>query len=320
MLVLEEGFAIEGFDGTVIPVHRWRGEQAPRGIVQIAHGWGEHALRYRDFAHALVGAGYVVYANDHRGHGQGVGHSSELGDFEKGGFLALVRDMGFVSDLAKTDFPGLPLFLIGHSMGSYCAQAYALDHSRAIAGLALVGGSSPDLRCRKLGKYGWFLADNNAAFEPARTPFDFISRDRAVVDAFIDDPLCGFTPSAGSQKSLLISVPRLASVEEMRRIRPDLPVLLFTGDQDPINGFLAYFNPLVERYRSAGLDAVASRIYRGARHQLLHETNRDEVVGDVLAWLGAAPRHVAGPSFSPRTPRRTGNARMFPGRHAGAMN
>lgn len=320
MLVLEEGFAIAGYDGAVIPVHRWRAEAPPRGIVQIAHGWGEHSLRYRGFARELVAAGYVVYANDHRGHGGSVDCPAELGDFEQGGFPALVRDLGFVTDLAKSDYPGLPVMLIGHSMGSYCAQAYALDHSAAIAGLALVGGSSPDLRCKKLGKYGWFLADNNAAFEPARTPFDFISRDRAVVDAFLDDPLCGFVPTAGSQKSLLIHVPRLASVEEMRRIRPDLPVLLFTGDQDPINGFLAYFTPLVERYRAAGLGRVETRIYRGARHQLLHETNRDEVVGDVLAWLAQTPRHVAGPDFSPRTPRRIGNSRSFSGRHGMAVN
>lgn len=313
MLIWEESFAIEGFDGTVVPVHRWRSDAAPRGIVQIAHGWGEYALRYRDFAHALVRAGYVVYANDHRGHGQAVDDLGRLGDFERGGFPALVRDMGYVSDLAKVDYPGLPVVLIGHSMGSYAAQSYALDHSGAIAGLALVGGSSLDLRCRKLGKYGWFTADNNADFRPARTPYDYISRDPAVVDAFMDDPLCGFVPSAGSQKSLLISAPRLSSVEDMRRIRPDLPVLLFTGDRDPVNGFLSYFTPLAERYRTAGLDDVATRIYRGARHQLLHETNRAEVIADVIDWIARAPRHAAGPSFSQRTPHRVGQMRRCSG-------
>lgn len=313
MLICEESFAIEGFDGCVVPVHRWRSGAAARGIVQIAHGWGEYALRYREFARSLVRAGYVVYANDHRGHGHAVEDMSRLGDFERGGFKALVRDMGHVTDLAKSDYPELPVYLLGHSMGSYAAQDYALDHSRAIAALALVGGSSLDLRCRKLGKYGWFTADNNAAFWPARTPYDYISRDPAVVDAFIDDPLCCFVPSAGSQKSLLISAPRLSSVEEMRRIRADLPVLLFTGDRDPVNGFLSYFTPLAERYRAAGLGRVTTRIYPGARHQVLHETNRAEVSADVIDWLARAPRHVAGPSFTQRTPRRVGQVRRAEG-------
>jgi alpha-beta hydrolase superfamily lysophospholipase len=311
MLVWEEDFAIEGFDGEVIPVHRWRSDRGPRAIVQLAHGWGEHALRYREFARALVLAGYVVYANDHRGHGLAVGHRGQLGDFERVGFAGLIRDMGFVSDVAKCDYPGVPLILLGHSMGSYAAQSYALDHSDAIAGLALVGGSSLDLRCSKLGKYGWFTADNNAAFWPARTPYDFISRDHAVVDAFIDDPLCGFVPSAGSQKSLLVSAPRLSRIEEMRRIRSDLPILLFTGDRDPVNGFLAYFAPLAERYRSAGLDDVETRIYAGARHQVLHETNRAEVTADFIAWLSRLPRHVAGPCFSPAAPARVSHLRSY---------
>jgi alpha-beta hydrolase superfamily lysophospholipase len=320
MFVWEEDFAIEGFDGAVIPVHRWRSDRAPRIIVQLAHGWGEHALRYREFARALVRAGCAVYANDHRGHGQAVDHPGQLGDFERGGFPGLVRDMGYVSDLAKADYPEVPLILIGHSMGSYAAQSYALDHSHAIAGLALVGGSSLDLRCSKLGKYGWFTADNNAAFWPARTPYDFISRDHAVVDAFIDDPLCGFVPSAGSQKSLLASAPRLSRVEEMRRIRPDLPILLFTGECDPVNGFLAYFSPLAERYRAAGLDDVATRIYAGARHQLLHETNRAEVTADFIEWIGRVPPHVAGPSFSQRVPHRVGNMRRYAGEARPTLN
>lgn len=319
-MVWEEDFAIEAFDGAVVPVHRWRSDAAPRGIVQLAHGWGEYALRYRDFACALVKAGYVVYANDHRGHGHAVDDPGQLGNFERGGFPALVRDMGYVSDVAKADYPGLPVILLGHSMGSYAAQWYALDHSRAIAGLALVGGSSLDLRCSKLGKYGWFTADNNAAFWPARTPYDYISRDPAVVDAFIDDPLCGFVPSAGSQKSLLVSAPRLSSMEEMRRIRPDLPVLLFTGDRDPVNGFLSYFTPLVERYRAAGLANVASRIYAGARHQVLHETNRAEVAADFIDWIARTPRHVAGPSFSQRIPRRVGHMRRFGGHGGVTLN
>jgi alpha-beta hydrolase superfamily lysophospholipase len=126
-------------DAKPIRVYRWKGSAPARGIVQIAHGMGEHALRYRPIVHALVSAGYIVYANDHRGHGELAAQANALGDFGPGGFPVLVDDMAKVTQMARDAENGKPLILLGRSMGSFAAQLYLLDHSELLDGVALSG-------------------------------------------------------------------------------------------------------------------------------------------------------------------------------------
>ena len=192
MAAIESKLSIGASDGKSIHVYRWEGASPSRGAVQIAHGMGEHPLRYRALADALAGAGYTVYANDHRGHGESAAETDELGDFGPGGFPALVGDMVAVTKMARGAAGGKPLVLVGHSMGSFAAQLYLLDHSELLDGVALSGSTALDLLGAAAMSGRWRLEDLNSAFEPARTPFDWLSRDPAVVDAYIADRLCGF--------------------------------------------------------------------------------------------------------------------------------
>jgi len=264
----------------------WMPSDAPRAIVQIAHGMGEHAARYARLARGLVAAGYGVYANDHRGHGHAAKASGQLGDFGPGGFAAVVDDMVRVSEHVKAQHPDAPLVLLGHSMGSFAAQLYLLDHSRLISGLALSGTADTRLRFADRNTTRT-LQDANAAIEQPRTPFDWLSRDAREVDAYIADPLCGFTVMPASRLSMFEACDRLAAPDAFVALPKQLPVYLFTGDRDPINAHLAQFHPLVQRLRDAGLARVETRIYPGARHEVLNEINRDEVMRDLVEWLAA---------------------------------
>jgi alpha-beta hydrolase superfamily lysophospholipase len=266
-------------------VYKWDGASPKRGAVMIAHGMGEHALRYRPVAEALANAGYDVYANDHRGHGELAAEENKLGDFGEGGFPGIVADMVGLTRLARGETPGKPLLLLGHSMGSFAAQLFMLDHSELVDGVALSGSAAVDMLGAAAMTGAWRLEDLNAPFEPARTPFDWLSRDAAEVDKYIADPLCGFTVKPESYGSLFSVAPRLADPAALSRIRRNLPLYLFVGDLDPVNAKLAWFRPLVDRYRDAGLTDVSWHVYGGARHEVLNETNRDEVTANLRAWL-----------------------------------
>jgi alpha-beta hydrolase superfamily lysophospholipase len=277
--------SISAPDGGTIRVYRWEGAAPKRGSVQIAHGMGEHARRYSPVAEALAGAGYDVYANDHRGHGPLAAEAGKLGDFGPAGFPAVVSDMVEVTRMARREGGGGKVVLFGHSMGSFATQLYILDHSDLVDGVALSGSAALDLLGAAAMTGQWKLEDLNAPFEPARTPFDWLSRDPAQVDAYIGDPLCGFTVTPGSYGSMFSVAPRLADASELKRIRRDLPMFLFVGDLDPVNAKLAWFRPLVDRYREAGLSDVSWHVYGGARHEVLNETNRPEVLAVLRTWV-----------------------------------
>jgi alpha-beta hydrolase superfamily lysophospholipase len=270
-------------DGRVIPLLSWVPAGPVRGVVQVAHGMGEHAGRYGRLAEALAERGFAVYANNHGGHGEAARDESQRGEFGAGGFPGVVRDMLSVTGFAAARHPGLPIVLFGHSMGSFAAQVYALDHSASIAALALSGTAATDLLMAVRGPQR--KLEDYAGTAPARTPFDWLSRDDAEVDKYIADPLCGFSLTRASRASMVEACARTAQPGAFQALRPELPVYLFTGDQDPVNNKLEWFHPLVQRLRQAGLRDVTPRVYAGGRHEVLNETNRGEVTADFLAWL-----------------------------------
>lgn len=284
MTTSETRFTLNASDGYPIEVYGWNADASIRTVVQISHGMGEHSGRYRALADALANAGCAVYANEHRGHGTGASSRGQLGNLGAGGFGALVSDMAVVSRFVHSRHPGAPLVLLGHSMGSFAAQVYMLDHSDLVQGIALSGTTSVDLLEAET-MAGWKLEDANAAFPDPRTPFDWLSRDPAIVDAYIADPLCGFTLGPASFQSMFVECARATDVEKLKRIRPSLPLFAFVGDQDPINNHLEWFYPLLGRYRRAGLLNVSSHVYGGARHEVLNETNKAEVIANLVAWI-----------------------------------
>ncbi len=279
-----EQFWFTGADGLEIASYRWPAQGPATAIVQIAHGMAEHAQRYDQVAEFLSRAGFHVYANDHRGHGLTGTRSNSVGDFGAPGWIGLVDDLVTLTRLARGREDSLPVVLLGHSMGSFAAQQYILDHSRDITAVALSGSVATDLLASDPTPNGDLTALNKP-FEPTRTPFDWLSRDTAAVDAYVADPLCGFTLTPASLMSLGASAMKLAEASELARIRKDLPIYIFAGDADPLNRKLEWLKPLAARYRAAGIVDVAERYYADARHEVLNETNRDEVMRDLFMWI-----------------------------------
>jgi alpha-beta hydrolase superfamily lysophospholipase len=277
-------FTFPSADGVPITAYRWDPPGAPAAALQVAHGMGEHAQRYAELAAALNAAGFVVYAQDHRGHGD-TADPDALGDLGEGGWPALVADIGALSARIRAEHPGLPLILLGHSMGSFAVQQYLLDHSADTEGAILTGTAVIDLLEPALD-FGQplDLTMFNAPFAPARTDFDWLSRDDAVVDAYVADPRCGFGLTPAATRQMFEGARRLADPEQVARMRSDLPVYIAAGEADPVNGGLALLGPLADRYRAAGLTDVTVRTYPGARHEILNETNRDEVIAAVARW------------------------------------
>ena len=280
--------------GVEVFYRRWSVPEAD-GIVLLSHGASEHSGRYARFAEALNVAGFAAYAPDHRGHGR-TAQSTGNGRMGPPGGQALVDDLDHLVDLALAEHPKAPVLLFGHSLGSLIALAYATQHDDRIVGLVLCGfpaeletipamrdsfGAAPsEMRDHPLES----LAAYNTPFEPARTPFDWLSRDDAEVDRYIADPLCGddLPLTFGFVADLYDVVSPAAEVQALTAI--SCPVLVIAGEQDVATGMGANTRGL-ERALQAADVRTGNRYYKGARHELLNETNRDEVTSDVIAWL-----------------------------------
>jgi alpha-beta hydrolase superfamily lysophospholipase len=279
-------FAYRSRDGLDIAAYRWDTDTtSPRAIVQVTHGMGEHMRRYDELAAALNAHGYVVYGHDHRGHGATARADGERGQIGADGWGELVNDIGLLSELARSEHADAPLVLLGHSMGSFAAQQYALDHGADIDALALTGTAVLDLLEPALDLDAPLdLAMFNAPFAPARTDYDWLSRDEEQVDRYVSDPRCGFGIDTEAARAMFAAARPIADPVRIAAMPTELPVFIAVGDQDPVNGQLALVSPLIERY-TAHLPDVTVHIYPGARHEVFNETNRDEVVADLLAWL-----------------------------------
>jgi len=266
-------------DDLSIQVYVWATTD-PKAMVAISHGAAEHALRYERFARALNEAGIDIWAVDHRGHGQSPGPGG-LGDFGEGGWNGLVDDMEQLIGLGHNAYPGLPVVLFGHSMGSAAAQQYVVDRSHTIDALILSGSSASLLPGK--GKQRRPLGNLNHEFE-GRTDYDWLSRDPAEVDKYIADPLCGFESRDPKFRGSMIR-PRRGGREALKGIRSDLPCLFVAGDKDPINNNLKGLYLLEELWREAGVERIDRQYYEEGRHEMLNEINRDDVTQKIVDWL-----------------------------------
>jgi alpha-beta hydrolase superfamily lysophospholipase len=280
-------------DGLPIHAYHWPSVGAPKGVVLIAHGLAEYGMRYDRFAQTLTAAGYEVYAIDHRGHAKSIDERG-LGTFGEGGWVGLCQDLHTLLKKVRSDHAGLTTILFGHSMGSFAAQRLCLDHSEDMDAVVLSGSSSIDVMAAAMaedaansaeGQGDIDLSAFNAAFEPARTPFDWLSRDDAEVDKYIASPLCGFDLEAESAMSMFGCGAYHGEDAAIENIRNDLPVLIVAGDADPINGGLELLKLLEARWRAGGVTNIETAYYKGGRHEMLNEINRDEVTSDIINWL-----------------------------------
>ncbi|PRY49664.1 alpha-beta hydrolase superfamily lysophospholipase [Geodermatophilus tzadiensis] len=287
-------------DGARLAERRWTPDGEVRAVLQVVHGLSEHAGRYGRLAAALTARGIAVGALDQRGHGR-TAESTGPGRFGDGaGSDAVLDDVRDLGERLAADHPGVPRFLLGHSLGSAVALASAARDGAGLTGLVLSGplGTAPGLAASVPGLEAAVAAGSgeepmavlgafNASFEPARTPYDWLSRDPAEVDAYLADPLCGddVPPTYGYGAGMFALVARSASPESLDRLPAGLPVLVLCGSRDPVGGDEAeHVTALADLLRDRGL-MVELHVYPGARHEVFNETNRDEVTADLLAWL-----------------------------------
>ena len=267
-------------DGQSLHVYRWAPAGRPKAVVQVQHGLAEHAARYRRFAEALTAAGHLVYAADARGSGRSA--ADGYGAWGADGWPGWVDDVARLTARIRQAEPDLPLALFGHSMGSFATQQHLLEHAGDVDAVVLSGSTEvswlvPVLAADEPADLSVF----NAPFEH-RTGFEWLSRDAAEVDAYVADPACGWEapPLAG-----IDTLAAAADPERVAAIRDDLPILIVSGSDDPLAQGGTTVEALAEQYRQAGLTDVEMKLYPGARHEVLNETNRDEVTADIIAFL-----------------------------------
>ncbi len=287
-------------------VHKWMPDlrESVKGLVQIVHGMGEHSLRYEHFAKVLTDNGYATYSIDHRGHGITGKSTNTLGYLGNDGFESLVANVDQLFTEMNEEFPQLPMYLFGHSMGSFVAQRYIELHGERLSGVILSGSNG---RVNSMVNFGIFLSSRiakrrgeqfqsnmlnqlsfgsyNKRFQPNRTDFDWLSKDVAEVDKYIQDPLCGAILSAGSFRDFLKGLKAIHKPQALRNIPKQLPIYILSGDKDPVGEFGKGVIALVNLYKNYSIANVEYKLYPNSRHEILNEAIRDEVLQDIVAWF-----------------------------------
>lgn len=295
---------IKDIDDTEIFIRKWECEN-PKAVIQIAHGMTEESSRYEYVAKRLNEEGFIVYANDHRGHGLTAKDKSELGFIaEFDGFHWMVNNMKQINDLIKEENPGAKVILLGHSMGSFLSQRYAELYGDSIDYLILSGTNGKPDKITKLGakiakrdikKHGRryvgqlinklsFESFNNG-FKPARTPYDWLCSVEGEVDKYIASEYCGFQCTSSFYYDLINGLWTIHESENLNKIPKTLPIYIFAGDKDPVGACGKGIVRLYNTYEKLGIKDLSYKLYKDGRHEMFNEHNKDEVIDDVLSWI-----------------------------------
>jgi alpha-beta hydrolase superfamily lysophospholipase len=292
-------------DGTSLHVYRWLPDNPAEGVILAVHGMGEHGGRYERFAERMNEAGLAVCAHDQRGHGQTAGSPDEMGHIaDENGWELLVDDIRELAEAIRRDHPDRPMFLLGHSMGSLLARRYIQRFGEDLSGVILIAtGGDPGLpgkvglqiALRGIKQHGARVPSKllqnvlfgkfNRRFHPRRTGFDWLNRDEQEVDNYIRDPWVARSYSFAFFRDLIGGTIALHQPHSFNATPRDLPILLLSGEQDPLGGFAKDVIRIRNRYQAIGCTDVTMKLYPGARHELLHELNREEVYADILEWI-----------------------------------
>ena len=297
-----ETLHIQTIDNQSFSAYLWQ-QQQPKGTVHIVHGMAEHCQRYIPLARHLHAAGYRVVTHNHRGHGDRTpqGHYAD-----QNGWELVINDMLQVQKAVCGDEPAI---LFAHSMGSFIAQGFAIRYGQRLSGLVLSGSNyqAPGLyyagqtvaRLLKVFQGGrtqsgvmdtLSFASFNNQFKPARTDFDWLSRDQQQVDNYIQDQACGHTCSLQLWIDLFDGLIEISNKKNLAKIPPDLPIYLFAGDQDPVGQKGKGVIALEQALKQSGHQDVSCKLYPDARHEMLNELNADEVCQDILNWIQTTVR------------------------------
>jgi alpha-beta hydrolase superfamily lysophospholipase len=301
---LSQGFFIKAKVGKNIFIYCWDNVSKPRAVVQIFHGMAEHAGRYESFAKYLNKSGYIVYADDHRGHGRTAGSIDELGYVGEDGFNKTVEDEHLITKHIKEKHGKLPIIIFGHSFGSFLAQEYIIRYGKDISATVLCGTAAKagiDIamgrvvayieKCifgdKKKSKLLDFLTFQgyNKRIKDSCSKLAWVSSDPQEVKKYEEDPFCGTVFTAGFYYYFLKGLSKLYIKERLAQIPVDLPIFIIAGDQDPVGNYGNAVKELYDIYKKSGMEDIKLKLYMYARHEILNEVNRDEVYSDVVNWL-----------------------------------
>ena len=312
--MVKEEFYFDSRDGeSKIHAVRYRPEDPGkiRCVLQVVHGMAEYAERYEEFAAFLVERGFVVTGDDHLGHGKSVGDKGKQGYFcEQDPATVLVRDEHRLKKMTEEAFPHVPYVIMGHSMGSFITRNYICRYGSGIAAAIIMGtGMQPKavlgmakilVRLQKLfcgSKHVSRLIDKmafggyNKEIPNPRTAFDWLSRDGERVQGYIEDPMCGFVFTVNGFGTLFELISRLHDKKNLERIPKALPVFMVSGTADPVGDYGKGVNAAFDSLKEAGLENISLKLYEGGRHELLNETNRQEIMADIWRWIQETVLH-----------------------------
>ena len=283
---------------------KWIPEGCPKGVVQIVHGIAEFVERYDEFAVWLTSKGYAVVAEDHMGHGQSINGDGIQGYFH-GGWFSAVEDTYHLLQETRKEYPDIPYILFGHSMGSFMARTILCRYpDSGISGAVICGTAwqptfalpavikMMEMSCRKIGEtvpspnlQNLIFGSYNSKIEHPRTPYDWLSRDKKIVDAYISHPLCGFTVCCGLLRDMMQGIYYIQKPEHLEKMQKDLPVCFIAGGDDPVGSYGKGIHQAAAAFRKVGMRNVNVRIYPLCRHEILNEINKEAVFEDVTQWM-----------------------------------
>lgn len=287
-----------------IHVSCWKPEGKPKAVFQIVHGIAEHAERYGDFASWLNQQGYVVVAEDHMGHGKSINNGGVQGYFH-GGWFTAVADTHALLVKTRSEYPNIPYILFGHSMGSFMARTLLSKYPASEISAAIICGTGwqprqmlpaivkvAEVICKTTGErkpsevlQGMAFGSYNKRVEHPRTVSDWLSRDAKSVDAYLADPLCGFTASSGLMRDMMKGIQFIEQPKNLANMRKDLPIFFIAGGDDPVGEYGKGVTRAADEFRKVGMQDVTCKLYPLCRHELLNEINHEEIYRDIVAWI-----------------------------------
>lgn len=299
---MEQTFWFETRDGLALHAKCWTPDsELKKGVMILSHGMTEHIARYKQFAEFLNNQKFIVYGHDHRGHGKTGERMGKLGYFAKeDGFLKTADDLIKMAEFAQQKHPDLPIFLFGHSMGSFLARMVIQSRSDLFAGIILCGTGyfsmaavaggrllsqmfPPETEAARMNSL--IFGSYNQKIGKTVTSFDWLSRDRREVEKYIHDPYCGFIPSGQFFTDLMTGLACIHDPSRNKHIRKDLPLLIAGGTADPVGRYGKGIWKTAELYEQAGMNEITVMLFDEARHELLNELNREEIYASFLRWI-----------------------------------